>query len=178
MKTINENLTVEVIKEMGEEIDLYRLTNPMWCTVNIYGTYEEYLKSAKNFTAEQRYLLALQWYAAETDNGGHHQLFFNSTGIVWKDTLEAFKLFGIDNLYNNLLEVIEFFGGDVSFDRKQRWDMLSKAEEKDEDALYDFLDKHDRFFYENEDFSDKLTDYIKNNPEKFVYVGSYETYKD
>ena len=30
MKTINENLTVEVIKEMGEEIDLYRLTNPMW----------------------------------------------------------------------------------------------------------------------------------------------------
>ena len=38
MKTINENLTVEVIKEMGEEIDLYRLTNPMWWTVNIYGT--------------------------------------------------------------------------------------------------------------------------------------------
>jgi len=73
MKTINENLTVEVIKEMGEEIDLYRLTNPMWCTVNIYGTYEEYLKSAKDFTAEQRYLLALQWYAVETDNGGHHR---------------------------------------------------------------------------------------------------------
>ena len=56
--------------------------------------------------------------------------------------------------------------------------MLSKAEEKDEEALYDFLDKHDRFFYENEDFSDKLTDYIKNNPEKFVYVGSYEADED
>lgn len=75
MKTINENLTAEVIKGMGEEIDLYRLIAPMWYTVNIYGTHEEYLKSAKDFTLEQRYLLALQWYTVETDNGGHHQFF-------------------------------------------------------------------------------------------------------
>ena len=145
MKTINENLTVEVIKEMGEKIDLWRIIEPMWSLVNIYGTHEEYLQSAEIFTQEQRCLLALQWYAAETDNGGHHQLFFNSTGIVWKDALEAFKLFGIDNLYNNLLEVIEFFGGVVSFDRKQRWDMLKKAEEKDEESFWDFLDKRQRF---------------------------------
>ena len=75
MKTINENLTVEVIKEMGEEIDLWRIIEPMWWTVNIYGTYEEYLQSAEIFTQEQRYLLALQWYAVETDNGGHLRAF-------------------------------------------------------------------------------------------------------
>lgn len=175
MKTINENLTAEVIKGMGEEIDLYRLIDPMWYTVNIYGTHEEYLKSAKDFTAEQRYLLALEWYTAETDNGGHHQFFFNSTGIVWQDALEGLKLFGIDDLYKNFLEVIEFFGGSISFDRKQRWDMLSEAEKKDEEALNDFLDKHDRFYYNHDEFDDKLITYIKNNPEKFVFVGSYET---
>ncbi|WP_024469588.1 DMP19 family protein [Treponema pedis] len=178
MKTINENLTVEAIKEMGEEIDLYRLVDPMWWTVNIYGTYEEYLKSADGFTLEQRYLLAIQWYEAEVDNGGHHQFFSNSTGIVWKDALEGFKLFGIDDLYNNLLEVVEFFGGSISFDREQRCDMLSEAEEKDEKAFYDFLDTHDEFFYANDSFDDKLIDYIKNNPEKFVFVGSYETDDD
>lgn len=84
----------------------------------------------------------------------------------------------IDAVYKNFLEVIEFFGGSISFDRKQRWDMLSKAEEKDETAFYDFLDKHDEFFYANEDFDDKLTAYIKNNSEKFIFVGSYETDED
>ncbi|WP_024466440.1 DMP19 family protein [Treponema pedis] len=163
---------------MGEEIDLYRLVDPMWWTVNIYGTYEEYLKSADGLTLEQRYLLAIQWYEAEVDNGGHHQFFSNSTGIVWKDALEGFKLFGIDDLYNNLLEVVEFFGGSISFDRDQRCDILSETEEKDEKAFYDFLDTHDEFFYANDSFDDKLIDYIKNNPEKFVFIGSYETDDD
>lgn len=53
--------------------------------------------------------------------------------------------------------------------------LLSETEEKDKEVLYDFLDKHDQYFYDNEDFGDKLIEYIKHNPEKFVFAGSYET---
>lgn len=60
----------------------------MWETIDIYESYEQYLESAKKFTTEQRCLLALCWYDAEVKNGGHHQFFFNSTGIVTNDTLE------------------------------------------------------------------------------------------
>ena len=35
-----------------------------------------------------------------------------------------------------------------------------------------------QFFYENEDIDDKLIDYIKNNPEKFVFIGTYKTDED
>ncbi len=68
--------------------DYFNICEPMWHTIDIYESYEQYLKSAEKFTTEQRYLFALNWYAAEVSNGGHHQFFFNSTGIVTNDTLE------------------------------------------------------------------------------------------
>lgn len=46
---------------------------------------------------EQRYLLAINWYFGEVNNGGHHQFFYNSTGIVWEDVvLNGFKHFGMN----------------------------------------------------------------------------------
>lgn len=60
--------------------------------------------------------------------------------------------------------------------RDERNDMLFEAEEKDEDAFYDFLDKHDSFYFAHNEFAEKLETYIKNHPEKFTFNGSYEKY--
>ncbi len=57
---IYKKITVkDVIEESCDIVD------PMWWTINIYDSYEEYLKSAEAFTLEQRYLFAITWYFAE-----------------------------------------------------------------------------------------------------------------
>lgn len=169
-KTLRTPITLADIEKITD--DHFNICKPMWYTINIYDSYEQYLKSAEKFTTEQRYLLALTWYSAEVSNGGHHQFFFNSTGIVTNDTLEWMKLFGMEKNLENFTKVVQFFGGNIPTDREQRIEILNKIEEKDEDAMWDFLDEMDGNTYSEEfetEFSDKIIDFIKKNPEKFLY---------
>lgn len=80
----HRTITVEEIQATD---DMWTINEPMYWTINIYGSYDDYLESAKPFTVEQRYLNAISWYFAEVNNGGHHQFFYNSTGIVWELSL-------------------------------------------------------------------------------------------
>ena len=89
----HRTITVEEIQATD---DIWTINEPMYWTINIYGSYDDYLESAKPFTLEQRYLNAISWYFAEVNNGGHHQFFFNSTGIVWEDALAGLRLFKMD----------------------------------------------------------------------------------
>ena len=94
----HRTITVEEIQATD---DMWTINEPMYWTINIYGSYDDYLESGKPFTLEQRYLNAISWYFAEVNNGGHHQFFYNSTGIVWEDALAGLRLFKMDELADN-----------------------------------------------------------------------------
>ncbi|WP_249960789.1 DMP19 family protein [Histophilus somni] len=170
--------TVEDIKSLVENTSfvdcLVHLLEPMWTTINIYDGYEKYLQSAKSFTLEQRYLLAINRYFLEVNNGGHHQFFYNSTGIVWEDALNGFKHFGMNECATNFQKVIDYCGGTISFDREERKRMLEILEENEEE-FYKFLDEADDFVYEYEGEENEVI-YIKNHPEKFIFEGEYWAY--
>ena len=142
-------------------------TDDMW-TINIYGSYDDYIESAKGFTVEQRYLNAISWYFAEVNNGGHHQFFYNSTGIVWEDALEGLRLFKMDILADNLQSVIDYFGGSVPFDREERWTILKEWD----DEVFDFLDKKDDVVYEYDGIYEDT--FVHAHPELFVFDGTYK----
>lgn len=165
--------TVEDIKSL-EENPSFDIVEPMWGTISIYDGYEKYLQSAQTFTLEQRYLLAITWYFAEVNNGGHHQFFHNSTGTVWEDALNGFKHFGMNEYTANFQKVIDYCGGTISFDREERYRMLEKLEENEEE-FYKLLDEADNFVFKYEGEENELT-YIKNYPEKFVFEGEYWAY--
>lgn len=165
--------TVEDIKSL-EENPSFDIVEPMWGTISIYDGYEKYLQSAQTFTLEQRYLLAITWYFTEVNNGGHHQFFYNSTGIVWEDALNGFKHFGMNEYTANFQKVIDYCGGTISFDREERYRMLEKLEENEEE-FYKLLDEADNFVFKYEGEENELT-YIKNHPEKFVFEGEYWAY--
>lgn len=168
-----KKITVEDIKNIKESWDVFI---PMWHTINIYDSYEEYVKSAEIFTIEQRYLFAIHMYLGEVINGGHHQFFFNSTGIVWEDVINGFKCFGMNDYAKNFQKVIDYFGGTIPFDREERCEILGALEEKNEDEFFEFLDETDNFVYEYTGEDNELA-YIKANPEKFVFDGEYESYE-
>lgn len=160
-----KNITIEDIQNTE---DVWDIINPVYDIVNIYGSYKDYLDSANIFTLEQRDLLAIIWYYIEVNNGGHYQFFDNSTGIVWEDALNGFKLFGMNEFASNFENVIEYFGGTIPFDREERWELLQKMEDENQDVFYEVLDQADNFVYDYDEQESEL-DYIKKNPEKFVF---------
>lgn len=69
----------------------FEIVEPAWNAANIYDSVDEYDRSLASFSKEQRLLVAVSWYIAEVNNGGHAQFYGNSTGIVWPDALEGCK---------------------------------------------------------------------------------------
>ena len=160
----HRTITVEEIQATD---DMWTINEPMYWTINIYGSYDDYLESANSFTVEQRYLNAISWYFAEVNNGGHHQFFYNSTGIVWEDALAGLRLFKMDTLADNLQSVIDYFGGSVPFDREERWTILKEWD----DEVFDFLDGKDDVVYEYEGIFEDV--FVHEHPELFVFDGTY-----
>ena len=160
-------ITVEDIEKADEFWDIL---DPIYWTIDIYSSYEEYLNSAKDFTLEQRYLNAISWYFMEVNNGGHFQFFDNSTGIVWEDALNGLKEFGMEELADNFKKVVDLFGGKIPFDREERWNAMDKMGEDFEELL----DKADSVVYDLYDYDYAFEmKYIKSHPEKFVFEGYY-----
>ena len=157
------------VEEILATDDMWTINEPAYWTINIYGSYDNYLESAKGFTVEQRYLNAICWYFAEVNNGGHHQFFYNSTGIVWEDALAGLRLFKMDILADNLQSVIDYFGGTIPFDRAERWTILQDWENEDE--LFDFLDGKDDVVYEYDGIFEDV--FVHEHPELFVFDGTY-----
>ena len=162
----NRTITVEEIQSAD---DMWTINEPMYWTINIYGSYDDYLESGKPFTLEQRYLNAICWYFAEVNNGGHHQFFYNSTGIVWEDALTGLRLFKMNELADNFQSVLDYFGGFVPFDRAERWTILQDLENEKE--LFDFLDKKDDVVYEYDGIYEDT--FVHEHPELFVFDGTY-----
>lgn len=162
----NRTITVEEIQSAD---DMWTINEPMYWTINIYGSYDDYLESAKPFTLEQRYLNAICWYFAEVNNGGHHQFLYNSTGIVWEDALAGLRLFKMDELAENLQSVINYFGGSIPFDRAERWTILQDWENNPE--FFDFLDEKDDAVYTYDGIFEDV--FVHENPHLFVFDGTY-----
>ena len=162
----DRTITVEEIKETD---DMWSINEPAYWSINIYGSYDDYLESAKGFTIEQRYLNAICWYFAEVNNGGHHQFFYNSTGIVWEDALAGLRLFKMDELAENLQSVINYFGGSIPFDRAERWTILQDWENNPE--FFDFLDEKDDAVYTYDGIFEDV--FVHENPHLFVFDGTY-----
>ena len=137
----------------------------MWWDGDIYGTYAAYENSLSRFTREQRLALALLWYEAEVSNGGHHQFFYNGTGIVWEDALEASKAIGAAETQSILEEAAKRVGGSPSFDREERWEQLDQNEKG-------FVDLDDRFGEGANDLRPKLIQYMKDNRAAFHFDGT------
>ena len=155
------------VEEILATDDMWTINEPAYWTINIYGSYDDYLESAKGFTVEQRYLNAICWYFAEVNNGGHYQFFYNSTGIVWEDALAGLRLFKMDILADNLQSVIDYFGGSVPFNREERWTILKEWD----DEVFDFLDGKDDVVYEYEGIFEDV--FVHEHPELFVFDGTY-----
>ena len=143
----------------------YEIIEPLWWSVSIYDGEDKYNADLSEFSIEQRYIFAITWYIAEVNNGGHDQLYFNSTGIVTEDALNGFKELGLTVNYNILKESFDLMEGLPSKDREKRQEQLEKLE-----PIFDDLDNR---FYDTA-CEQTLMDYIIRNSSKFYFSGTVE----
>jgi hypothetical protein len=147
--------------------DVQAIIEPVWFTGNIYGSYADYETSLAKFSRGQRLIFAMSWYAAEVNNGGHDQFYFNSTGIVWEDAQKGFIEIGVPQVANIITDSAKRMGGRPSFDRGERMRALEQRKPK-----FDDLDH--RFYNLNIDIDEKMLKYIRARPKDFVFEGEIE----
>ncbi len=159
---VTENKRIEIVNDQvidsGKMMDII---DPVWYGIIIYDGPQKYQADQLKFSLPQRYVLAMIWYVAEVNNGGHDQFYFNSTGIVWKDALEGFKFFKLDDYAQILTESVNLMGGDPSLDREKRQQQL--------DSLQPDFNELDNRFYKLDEFDSVILDYVKKNRQEFYF---------
>jgi Domain of unknown function (DUF4375) len=146
--------------------DPWAVIEPVWWSANIYDGPDEYERSLRRFSQSQRSMFALLWYRAEVNNGGHHQFYSNSTGIVWKDVLEALRALDACELLKILQESADRLGGSPSLDQDERIDQLNYF-------APNFRDLDDRFYdcQDKEDIVNRINEFVRSRPSDFYFDG-------
>jgi hypothetical protein len=111
-------------------------------------------------TSGQRLLLGYHWYWDDVTNGGHWQYFYNYTGDLWEDALEATSVLRLPE-EKILRDAVALFPhkrpGATQRERRKQLATISRAR----------LDKLDERFYDLPGADKKIQQYIDKHPEEF-----------
>lgn len=111
----------------------WTLVDPICETVSIYDGPEVFLQQYAAAAEASRVLLAAHWCQSEIRNGGFDQFFFNSTGVLAPEAVEAFRKIGMPQVAALIEQAMSLFGPGYPRDRAARCDAL--------DAMCDASDK-------------------------------------
>lgn len=163
----NETVHVRVDDATLKAGDPWEIIHPVWWTVKIYDGPEEYERSLTKLSRPQRLMFALFWYRAEVNNGGHHQFYSNSTGIVWKDALDALRVLELPEMAEVLEKSTQRFGDAPSLDRKKRNQQLHEL------ALQ-FNDLDERYYAAESkaDLDARVLAYMRAHAADFYFDGT------
>jgi hypothetical protein len=163
-----EHILIDDVTINSKEVGT--IMNPVWFNVSIYDGEKKYVDDLAAFSKGQKLMLAILWYLAEVNNGGHEQFYSNSAGIVYKDAKDAFQELGIDEVVDIITESAKRLGGEPSMDRETRQKDLARIKPN-----FDDLDDQ---FYELEkkiDINEKIMEYIENHRTYFYFEGKVKS---
>jgi Domain of unknown function (DUF4375) len=145
--------------------DYFAVIEPVFWAVNIYDGPDTYENDLARFSMEQRYVLGCHWYLSEVYNGGHHQFYYNSTGIVWNDAKIGFESIGTAEIAAIIDESARRLGGRPSLYTEERQHQLANGPSLDD------LDEK-LFALENDlDLDVQIMEYIRKNRKQFYFSG-------
>ncbi len=152
-----------------EDYDLFwAIVEPMWDALDFYEEPERAAKFFRSVSPAHGGMIALWWCRSEVCNGGFHQFFGNSTGMIWPQALDGFKLVGAVSHAALLEKALQVFpGGLPPLERNRREEFLELNEHRSH-----ILDPLDTAFYVLERDSGLNLDsicakYIRSRPGEF-----------
>ncbi|MGB7281266.1 MAG: DMP19 family protein [Candidatus Acidiferrum sp.] len=151
------------------DVDLFwAVVKPMWNDLDFYGHPRKANEFFEKASASQGAMIAIWWCRSEVCNGGFDQFFWNSTGMIWPQALNGFRLVGADSYAALLADALKMFPGSIApLNRNER----DQALESNSDRMSVF-DPIDEAFFALERDTDRNLDcicakYIRSHPAEF-----------
>jgi hypothetical protein len=104
----------------------WSLVEPVWRSISIYDGPEVFLQHLLAVRPEVGHLFAAHWCQSEVRNGGLHQFFSNSTGVLAPEALEGFRAIGLIEWADILAEAMQFFSTPYPREQTDRRGLLAR----------------------------------------------------
>jgi hypothetical protein len=126
----------------------WSLVEPVWQPLNRSWDdgCEEFLRRFRAIRPEVGHLYAAHWCQSEVRNGGLHQFFSNSTGLLAPEALEGFRAIGLAEWANILAEAVRFFGSPYPRERADRHELLPGRQRRRREEWNPFYSLDERFY--------------------------------
>lgn len=124
----------------------WMVVEPIWRSISIYQGPEVFLRQFRTVRPEVGHLFAAHWCQSEVRNGGLHQFFSNSTGVLAPEAVEAFRAIGLYEWTKILEEAMAYFGHPYPRDQDERLRILSRARRKKRTEWDPFYQLDERFY--------------------------------
>jgi hypothetical protein len=128
------------------ETGYWNLVEPYWEAVNIYDGPSDFARTFREVPPSVQPLIAAHWCESEVSNGGLHQFFSNSTGVLAPEAAQAFRVLGVDLLATVLEEAMAFFGPNYPRDQDERCAALPEPDGRPREEWDPFFALDERFY--------------------------------
>jgi hypothetical protein len=121
---------------MSQPVKSYwELIEPVFEQINIYAGPEAFSASVQSMSQPQILLYAAHMCQSEVRNGGLLQLFWNNTGVLVPEAIDAYKAINMPQASALIAAAAAKLGESYPRDRDERWDALLLASGLDEAEL-------------------------------------------
>jgi hypothetical protein len=131
---------------MVNDANYWDLVDPIWEQVSIYDGGEAFLAQFQEISSIQRVLFASHWAYSEIQNGGLHQFFSNSTGVLAPEAVAGFRSLGMERCAVAISSAMKFFSGDYPREKRTRGDALDAYQNANPEAWNPFEDLDEAFY--------------------------------
>jgi hypothetical protein len=107
--------------------DYWEVIEPIWDQINIYDGADVFLNSYSTVKPPAGQLYAAHFAQSEICNGGFHQLFSNSTGVLSPEAVQGFRLIGMNKTASLLVAAMEALCSPFPRDRAKRQKTLKEV---------------------------------------------------
>jgi hypothetical protein len=146
---------------MAEPVDYWTLVEPVWLSLN--RTWDrgpaEFVRRFRRIRPEIGHLYAAHWCQSEVCNGGFHQFFSNTTGLLAPEALEGFRAIGMTDWAGILAEAMKHFDTPYPRDRDNRKQSLPMPQRRPREEWDPFCELDHRFFQSTGDWNDAADAY-------------------
>jgi len=129
-------------------MDYWNLVDPIWESISIYDGPDVFLQQFGAVAEKPRTLFAAHWCQSEVCNGGFHQFFSNSTGVLAPEASQAFRSLGMPQVGALVEGAMSLLGPTFPRDRAVRQRALSGLRKSASDSLHAPFQALDEAFFQ------------------------------
>ena len=141
----------------------WSLVEPVWLPLNRSWDDgpEEFVRRFRSIRPEIAHLYAAHWCQSEVCNGGLHQFFSNTTGLLAPEALEGFRAIGASEWAEILAEAMKVFGSPYPRERDDRQDFLPIPQRRAWEEWDPFYQLDERFYEWADNWEDTANAYAE-----------------